>query len=95
LRILLTGADGFTGHRFIQTAAAAGHETVALRADRRRRAPSHRKSQRCRQTPSFTWLERVVVIRRTRFYDVNLFGTLNLLDAPKLADGHCRRSASQ
>lgn len=33
MRLLLTGADGFTGQPFAELARAAGHEVLPLRAD--------------------------------------------------------------
>jgi nucleoside-diphosphate-sugar epimerase len=83
LKILLTGADGFTGRPFAKQAAAAGHEVVALRAD---------------LTDEVAVLEEVMAIEpdavvhlaaisfvghadQAAFYSVNVLGTTNLLDA--------------
>jgi nucleoside-diphosphate-sugar epimerase len=83
LKILLTGADGFTGRPFAKQAAAAGHEVAALRAD---------------LTDEVAVLEEVMAIEpdavvhlaaisfvghadQAAFYSVNVLGTTNLLDA--------------
>lgn len=83
MKILLTGADGFTGRPFAKQAAAAGHEVVALRAD---------------LTDEVAVLEEVMAIEpdavvhlaaisfvghadQAAFYSVNVLGTTNLLDA--------------
>jgi nucleoside-diphosphate-sugar epimerase len=87
LRILLTGADGFTGHQFIQTAAAAGHETVALRCDLTQPAAVVQEVAAL-QVDAVVHLAAISFVGHAderAFYDVNLFGTLNLLDALKLA----------
>ncbi|MET3379493.1 GDP-mannose 4,6-dehydratase [Variovorax paradoxus] len=83
MKILLTGADGFTGRPFAKQAAAAGHEVAALRAD---------------LTDEVAVLEEVMAIEpdavvhlaaisfvghadQAAFYSVNVLGTTNLLDA--------------
>lgn len=86
MKILVTGARGFTGRQFIAAATRAGHEAVPLRSD-----------LRCvddlRQELSALRVEAAVHLGAISFvahdderelYDVNLFGTLNLLRA--LAD---------
>lgn len=87
MRILLTGADGFTGRQFIQSAAAAGHETVALQADLTR-PDALGKEVAGLQVDAVVHLAAISFVGHAderAFYDVNLFGTLNLLDALKRA----------
>jgi len=83
LRILLTGAQGFTGAQFIRSASAAGHETVALRADLTDPAAVAREVAGL-DFDSVVHLAAISFVAHADdrgFYDVNLFGSLNLLDA--------------
>ncbi len=83
MRILLTGADGFTGRHFVREATSAGHACLALRSD---------LTQPDQIAAELAALEFDAVVHlagisfvghadERAFYDVNLFGTLNLLDA--------------
>jgi GDP-6-deoxy-D-talose 4-dehydrogenase len=83
LKILVTGAGGLTGRQFIRSAAQAGHETVPLKADLTRAADVAAEV-------AGLDVEAVVHLGAISFvahdderalYDVNLFGTLNLLEA--------------
>ncbi len=82
MKILLTGANGFTGAQFIQSATAAGHETVPLQANLTDSAALAREVDRL----DFDCVVHLAAISfvahadNREFYDVNLFGTLNLLD---------------
>jgi nucleoside-diphosphate-sugar epimerase len=83
LRILLTGSDGFTGREFAHSAAAAGHETIALSADLTR-ADAVQQELASLQVDAVVHLAAISFVGHAdahAFYDVNLFGTLNLLDA--------------
>jgi nucleoside-diphosphate-sugar epimerase len=83
LKVLLTGADGFTGRHFIPTAAAAGHEVVSLKAN---------LGDKASLTSEVTQIAPEVVVHLaaisyvghandSAFYTVNVIGTTNLLEA--------------
>ncbi len=83
LRMLVTGADGFTGVHFVKQAQAAGHKVFEFNADLTN--PVAVQSQVNQAAPdvvvhlaaiSFVGHDKV-----SAFYDVNVIGTLNLLDA--------------
>lgn len=83
MKILLTGANGFTGAQFIQSAAAAGHETVPLRANLTDSAAVAREVDSL-DFDSVVHLAAISFVAHAddrEFYDVNLFGSLNLLQA--------------
>jgi len=83
LRILLTGGDGFTGREFVRSAAAAGHETIVLSADLTR-ADAVGDEVAALHADAVVHLAAISFVGHAdphAFYDVNLFGTLNLLDA--------------
>jgi nucleoside-diphosphate-sugar epimerase len=83
LRILLTGADGFTGRHLEQRARAAGHEVLPLAADLRD-AAAVRQALQGVQADAVVHLAAIAFVAHEderAFYDVNLFGTLNLLAA--------------
>ncbi|HSV36319.1 MAG TPA: GDP-mannose 4,6-dehydratase [Ramlibacter sp.] len=85
MRILLTGADGFTGREFIRTAAAAGHEIVELRSNLTH-APAVAREVSSLEFDSVVHLAAISFVGHSddrAFYDVNLFGSLNLLEALK------------
>lgn len=83
MRILLTGADGFTGKHFSQAAMAAGHEVLPFSGDITDftgvneavhvSAPTH--------VLHLAGISAVHHRDENAFYTVNLFGTLNLLKA--------------
>lgn len=83
MRILVTGADGFTGLHFVQQARAAGHDIVELTANLTDRAAI--KSQVELAAPQavvhLAGISFVGHDKPSAFYDVNVIGTLNLLDA--------------
>jgi GDP-6-deoxy-D-talose 4-dehydrogenase len=83
LKIALTGAAGFTGRHLIDAARTAGHEVVAFQSDLT--DPQALVAEAASLEP-----DAVVHLAGISFvghederalYDVNLFGTLNLLDA--------------
>ena len=87
MRILLTGADGFTGRHFTAHAEAAGHEIVPLRADLRE-ADAVAQEVASSTADAAVHLAAIAFVGHAderAFYDVNLFGTLNLLRGLKLA----------
>lgn len=83
MRLLLTGAEGFTGRHLTQAALAAGYEVVALQSDLTdaqavanevaRTAPTH--------VVHLAGISAVTHADALAFYQVNLFGSLNLLKA--------------
>jgi GDP-6-deoxy-D-talose 4-dehydrogenase len=83
LKILVTGAAGFTGRHFIESAAGAGHVPVSLQADIR--DPEALRQEVLAVRPDavvhLAGIAFVAHADERAFYDVNLFGTLNLLDA--------------
>jgi nucleoside-diphosphate-sugar epimerase len=83
LRLALTGADGFTGRHFVEAAQRAGHDTVALRSDLTDGVALAAEAQSL-QADAVMHLAAISFVGHQNdraFYDVNLFGTLNLLDA--------------
>ena len=83
MRILLTGAEGFTGRHFIERASAKGHSVVALRCDLM-------DEEALRQEVLEVSPDAVVHLAaisfvghadEKAFYAVNVVGTTNLLDA--------------
>ena len=83
MRLLLTGADGFTGRHLAAAGQAAGYEVIGLKADLTDAAavaagvaviaPSH--------VVHLAAISAVTHADELAFYQVNLFGTLNLLNA--------------
>jgi GDP-6-deoxy-D-talose 4-dehydrogenase len=83
LRLLLTGADGFTGLHFVQQARAAGYEVIEFTANltdceavRRQVAQAAPQVVVHLAAISFVGHDKA-----SAFYDVNVIGTLNLLEA--------------
>lgn len=82
MRILVTGARGFTGHHFVQAAEAAGHRVTALTADLRDAAALQREIGAA-EPEAVVHLAAISFVGHADaadFYDVNVIGTLNLLD---------------
>jgi nucleoside-diphosphate-sugar epimerase len=83
LKILLTGADGFTGRHFTAAALAQGHATEALKADLTDRAAVATEAA----TLAPDWVVHLAGIAfvghadDAAFYAVNVVGTTNLLSA--------------
>jgi nucleoside-diphosphate-sugar epimerase len=83
MRILLTGANGFTGRHFTAQAEAAGHAIVPLAADLTD-APAVRDEVGATDIDAAVHLAAISFVGHadaSAFYTVNLMGTLNLLDA--------------
>lgn len=83
MKLLVTGADGFTGRHFVVSAQAAGHEVVALRADLKKRDELNEEVSRAapQAVVHLAAISFVGHADASAFYDVNVVGTLNLLDA--------------
>jgi nucleoside-diphosphate-sugar epimerase len=83
MKILLTGAAGFTGLFFRSAAEAAGHQVVALQADLTDKAAV--AAEVLQAAPNVVvHLAAISFVRHaddTAFYGVNVVGTLNLLSA--------------
>lgn len=83
MRIALTGADGFTGRHFTEAAGRAGHEVLCIRSDLTD-ALAIAAEARAIEVDAVVHLAAISFVgyeNERAFYDVNLFGTLNLLDA--------------
>lgn len=83
MKLLVTGAHGFTGRHFVKAAHDYGHQVIALQADLNDR-------EALRQEVAQIAPEAVVHLAAisfvghadaSAFYNVNVIGTLNLLDA--------------
>lgn len=83
MRLLLTGADGFTGRPFRQHAEAAGYAVVSLRADLTDRGALDQEVRQVRPE-AVVHLAGIAFVGHAKeeaFYAVNTVGTTNLLDA--------------
>lgn len=83
MKILLTGANGFTGKHFTSLAQQKGHEVVALQADLTR-SEAVKAEVAALQPTHVLHLAAISFVGHAdirAFYDVNLFGTVNLLNA--------------
>jgi GDP-6-deoxy-D-talose 4-dehydrogenase len=83
LKILLTGADGFTGRPFTAMATQAGHEVIALRSDLTdaHSLASEMMEVRPEAVVHLAGIAFVGHAHEEAFYSVNVVGTTNLLDA--------------
>jgi GDP-6-deoxy-D-talose 4-dehydrogenase len=90
LKMLVTGADGFTGVHFVKQARDAGYDVFAFNADLT--DPQAVQAQVDTAAPDvvvhLAGISFVGHDKASAFYDVNVIGTLNLLEAllklPKL-----------
>ena len=83
MRIAVTGADGFTGRHFLEAARRAGYEVVAIRSNLTDGVAVAAEAQGI-EADALVHLAAISFVGHQNdraFYDVNLFGTLNLLDA--------------
>lgn len=83
MKILLTGAAGFTGLFFQSAAKAAGHVVVPLKADLTDKAAIFAEVQ-CVEPDAVVHLAAISFVGHaddTAFYGVNVVGTMNLLSA--------------
>lgn len=83
MKLLLTGADGFTGRPFRTRAEEEGYEVVALRADLLD-VDSLREEVNAVRPDYVVHLAGIAFVGHAReeaFYAVNVIGTTNLLDA--------------
>lgn len=84
-RLLITGADGFTGQHLVPAAAKAGFEVFPLRSDLTdAKALADEVAAICpTHVAHLAAISAVTHADQQAFYEVNLFGSLNLLDALK------------
>lgn len=83
MRILLTGAEGFTGRVFAKRAVAAGHAVIALQSDLTHREALHQEV-RALAPDAVVHLAAISFVghaNEAAFYAVNVVGTTHLLDA--------------
>lgn len=83
MKILITGTNGFTGRHLTKFARAAGHEVVPLSANLRDKdALDHEiQSVAPEMVVHLAAISFVGFADATAFYQTNVIGTLNLLDA--------------
>lgn len=81
--LLLTGSDGFTGQHFRAAACKLGYEVHDLKADllNERDVAAELSGQSYDYVVHLAAISSVTHADELAFYKVNLFGTLNLLDA--------------
>jgi len=83
LRLLLTGATGFTGRHFTRAAQTAGHQVIPLNADLVDKTAVQREVAAA-SPEAVVHLAAISFVGHSdarAFYEVNVLGTLNLLDA--------------
>ena len=82
-RLLLTGAQGFTGHHFSKIAKAAGFAVYPLESDLTDAKSVAVEVEKIQPTyvVHLAAISAVTHADEEAFYRVNLFGTLNLLKA--------------
>ena len=83
MKLLVTGASGFTGKHFVKAAHDYGHEVIALEADLRDCDAVKQQVQQA-APEAVVHLAGISFVGHAdpcAFYHVNVIGTLNLLDA--------------
>ncbi|MGK5078567.1 GDP-mannose 4,6-dehydratase [Janthinobacterium sp. HLX7-2] len=83
MKILLTGASGFTGRPFAEMALASGHQVVALNCDLADKV-ALRQQVLAAAPDSVVHLAAISFVGHAddkAFYGVNVLGTMNLLEA--------------
>ena len=83
LRMLVTGADGFTGVHFVKQACEAGYEVFEFNADLTDLVAVQNQVNTA-EPDVVVHLAAISFVghdKASAFYDVNVIGTLNLLDA--------------
>lgn len=83
MRIFVTGADGFTGRHFVRTALDQGHEVIAMQANL---ADKHGMTEELAKAEADAVIHLAAIAyvghsEPSAFYDVNVLGSTNLLDA--------------
>jgi nucleoside-diphosphate-sugar epimerase len=83
LRLLVTGADGFTGRHFVAAARACGHDVLALQTNLNDKVTLHAEVVQAapEAVVHLAAISFVGYADASAFYNVNVIGTLNLLDA--------------
>lgn len=84
LRILVTGAAGFTGKHFAQAAESAGHKIITLTSDLTDRRSVEREVKETEAPDAVVHLGAISFVGHadeTAFYAVNTVGTTHLLSA--------------
>ncbi len=83
MRLLVTGGEGFTGRHFVQYARAIGHAVTVLQSDLKDQ--DELKLEVHDAAPEavvhLAGISFVGHANASAFYDINVMGTLNLLDA--------------
>lgn len=83
MNILVTGARGFTGRHFVDAAAAAGHDVIALQSNLMDKSALDQEVQLA-APDAVVHLGAISFVGHAdvkAFYEVNVIGTLNLLQA--------------
>ncbi len=83
MRLLVTGADGFTGRHFVAAARACGHDVLALQTNLNDKVTLHAEVVQAapEAVVHLAAISFVGYADASAFYNVNVIGTLNLLDA--------------